>query len=176
MKLQTLQPLVVAAALVAALATVPAHAEGLYLGGALGVPHFGDTINGVSGKGSGMSGKLFGGYQLTPNFAIEAGVADLGHISSASGTLQGRGEYLDAVGLILLDNKWSLLGSLGLAHVNLDTSNGDGSGNGLKLGLGAQYALASNVALRGEWERYHPSAFGDKPNIDQFTLGVRVGF
>ena len=60
--------------------------------------------------------------------------------------------------------------------VNLDTSNGDSRGNGLKLGLGAQYSLTSNVALRGEWERYHPSAFGNKPNIDQYTVGVRVGF
>ena len=60
--------------------------------------------------------------------------------------------------------------------VNLDTSNGDSRGNGLKLGLGAQYSLTGNVALRGEWERYHPSAFGNKPNIDQYTVGVRVGF
>jgi hypothetical protein len=32
------------------------------------------------------------------------------------------------------------------------------------------------VAIRGEWERYQLTAFGDKPNADQFTLGVKFGF
>ena len=160
----------------ARLGALSAHVEGLYVGASLGTPRYPDGVNGISGNGSGLSGKLFGGYQLAPNFALEAGAADLGHIDNGNGKVDGRSVFLDAVGIAPLNDKWSLLGRLGVAHVNLDTSAGDSGGSGLKLGLGAQYSLTSNIALRGEWERYHPSVFGDKPNIDQYTFGVRVGF
>ena len=50
------------------------------------------------------------------------------------------------------------------------------TGNGLKVGLGAQYALTPKLALRAEWERYRPETFNTKPNIDQYTVGVRVAF
>jgi OmpA-OmpF porin, OOP family len=176
MQVRNLKIATAAALLTGSLGAIPAHAEGLYLGGSLGTPRYPDSVNGINGNGSGLSGKLYGGWQVTPNFALEAGAADLGHVDDSSGKVDGRSEFLDAVGTVPLDNKWSLLGRLGVAHVNLDTSGGDASGNGLKLGLGAQYSLSTSTALRGEWERYRPSIFGDKPNIDQYTFGVRVGF
>ena len=42
--------------------------------------------------------------------------------------------------------------------------------------LGAQYALTPKVALRAEWERYQTRAFNTKPDIDQYTVGVKVSF
>ncbi len=153
-----------------------AHAEGFYAGANLGAPHYADPINGIEGDGSGVSGKLYGGYQATPNFAVEAGVADLGHIEHPADHVDGRAAFLDGVGLLPLNNQWSLLGRVGVAHVNLDTSRGDDSGTALKVGLGTQYTLTSNVALRGEWERYHAHIFDGRPDIDQYTVGVRVGF
>jgi len=44
------------------------------------------------------------------------------------------------------------------------------------VGLGVQYALTQNVAIRGEWERYQLKAFGDNPNTGQYTVGLKVGF
>jgi OOP family OmpA-OmpF porin len=153
-----------------------AHAEGLYVGASLATPHFGDNIDGLSIGNSGVSGKLFGGYQLSRNFALEAGVADLGRISDDGGSIKAHGEYLDAVGLLPLNESWSLLGSVGVAHVNIDTSNGDDNGAALKLGLGAEYALNKSVALRGEYEAYRVDAFNSHSNIGQYSLGVRVSF
>ena len=176
MKVHPFTTVVAAALLATSLGAIAAPADDLYVGGSLGTTRYPDAVNGISGHGSGISGKLFGGYQLTPNFALEAGVGELGRIHNGVAKVDGRGIYLDAVGLYPVDGKWSLLGRVGAAHVNLDTSNGDSAGNGLKLGLGAQYSLTSKLALRGEWERYRSSAFGGKPNIDQFTAGVRVGF
>ena len=168
---RTLATLTATAALaLTALASLPARAEGIYLGASLGVPRYNDGIAGISGNGSGVSGKVFGGYQFTPNFALEAGLADLGHINGNGGTLNGHSQYIDAVGLLPLNSQWSLLGSAGLAHVKLDTSNGNDGGNGLKLGLGAEYTLSKNVALRGEWEHYQPAVFGPHRNILQ--IGV----
>ncbi len=164
-----------AAVLAAGCLCLPAQAAGPYAGASLGVPHFGDGgVNGITDNGSGVSGKLFGGYQFTPNFALEAGLADLGRIES--GSARSHGEYLDAVGILPLGDAWSLLGRLGVAHAALKTSAGDDSGNGLKLGLGAQYALSGNLALRAEWERYRPKVFGTRTNVDQYLVGVRFGF
>jgi OOP family OmpA-OmpF porin len=176
MNLRKLHPLLAAALLGAGLAASSAHAEGLYFGGSVGTPHFGDGVNGVSGDGSGVSGKLFGGYQLNPNFAIEGGLASLGHISNATGTVNGHAVHLDAVGLLPLGANFSLLGSVGVAHVSLNTSNGDDKGVGLKLGLGAEYALSRNVSLRGEYENYRAPEFGARPTVGQYTFGLRVGF
>ena len=176
MNLRTLTPVIAAAIAATGLVTVSAQAEGIYVGGSVGAPHFSNSINGVDGGSSGVSGKLFGGYQVNPNFAVEAGVADLGRISNDSGRIRSHGEYVDAVGLLPLGSNFSLLGSAGLAHVNLNTSNGDASGMGLKLGLGGEYAINRNVSLRAEYEHYQAGAFGVHPTIGQYTFGVRVAF
>ncbi len=176
MQFRKQHPVLLAALLAASLGCATAQAEGLYLGASIGTPHFGNGINGIGGDGSGVSGKVYGGYAFTPNFEVEAGLATLGHISNANGTVNGHAAFVDAVGLLPLGGNFSLLGSIGVAHVNLNTSNGDDSGVGLKLGVGAEYALSRNVALRGEYENYRAAEFGGHPGIGQYTLGVHVGF
>lgn len=171
-----LKSLVAAACVVFGVACGSAHAEGLYVGGSIGAPNYPDSVNGISGGNSGIGGKLFGGYQFTPNVAVEAGLADLGHQDGGTGFAHGSGGFIDAVGSLPLNDKWSLLGRIGVAHVNLDTSAGDDSGTGPKVGLGAQYNLTSNLAVRGEWERYRPKLFDVHSNLDQFTVGVRFAF
>ena len=158
------------------LSSFAATSVGGYAGASLGTPHYPDSINGVVSDSSALSGKLFGGYQFTPHFALEVGAADLGSVSSSSGDVNGHSVFLDAVGILPLSDRWSVLGRIGMAQVNLNTSFGDDSGNGLKVGLGAQYALTDKVSIRGEWERYQANVFGDKPNVDQYTVGLKVGF
>ena len=172
MHVRNLKPLVAVALAAGSLGAIAAPESGFYAGASIGAPQYPDSVNGISGEGSAVSGKVFGGYQLTPNFALEAGIAALGDVSQ----MNGQSEFLDAVGILPLNDKWSLLGRLGVAHVNLDTSLGNDSGNGMKAGLGVQYSLTRNVALRGEWERYQMNVFGDKPNVDQYTVGLSVGF
>ncbi len=150
--------------------------SGPYVGASLGTPDYPGTINGFSSNGSALSGKLYGGYQFTPNFALEAGVADLGRVGQRGSKVRGSSAFVDAVGIAPLTDQWALLGRIGVAHTQLKTPAGNSSSDGLKLGLGAQYMLTSNVALRGEWEQYRPNAFGGHRNIDQYTIGVRVGF
>ena len=166
-----------ALAALAAGASLPARADGLYAGASLGAPSFPNGANGVDSSGQGLSGKVFAGYQLGPNLAVEGSIADLGHTgNNGSGTIASHAEAIDAVGLLPLSQNVSLLGSLGLAHVNLNTSNGDDAGTAVKLGLGAEVSLAPNVALRAEWERYGVDAFGSHPDVDQYTVGLRFSF
>jgi OOP family OmpA-OmpF porin len=155
---------------------ITAHAEGLYAGGSMGGQSYPNTLNGNATSGSALSGKLFGGYQVNPNFAVEAGLTELGAVNSPGGQVDSYGSFVDAVGILPLSPQWSVLGRVGVAHMAVNTPTGDDGGNGLKVGLGAEYALSKTVAIRGEWERYQLNAFGDKPNADQFTVGVKVGF
>jgi len=176
MLVRPVQPLVAVALIAGSLSAFASPENGLYAGASLGTQQYPGTVNGISGDGSATSGKLYAGYQVNPNFAIEAGMAELGSISNNSGQIDGYSQFLDAVGLLPLDDKWTLLGRLGVAHVRVDTSQGDDDGTGLKVGLGVQYALTQNVAIRGEWERYQLKAFGDNPNTGQYTVGLKVGF
>ncbi|MDE1949286.1 MAG: porin family protein [Burkholderiales bacterium] len=166
-----------ALAAAAAMAAMPAQAEGLYAGLALGTSSFPNSVNGVTSSSTGVSGKVFGGYQLSQNFAVEGSIANLGHTgNNGSGTVASHAEGVDAIGLLPISQNVSLLGSVGLAHINLHTSNGDAAGTALKFGLGGELSLASNIALRAQWERYHTDTFGTNPNVNQFTLGVRFAF
>ena len=176
MNTQYFKPLIAAALVAGSLSAMAAPLDGVYAGASLGVAHYPDSTNGVTGDGSAISGKIYAGYQVNPNFAVEVGVAELGGISNASGQIDGQSRFLDAVGTLPLNDKWSLLGRIGVAQVNLNTSMGDDSSTGLKLGLGAQYALTKTVAIRGEWERYQANVFADTSNVDQFNVGLKVAF
>ena len=146
-------------------------------GGSLGTPDYKSSVNGIGGNGSGVGGKLYGGYQLTPNFAVEGGFVDLGHIDDANGKVNVRGAYVDGVGSYEFAPKWCVLGSVGLAQARFTTTSGNDSSPALKLGAGLQYDLTKTVALRAEYERYHFSdAFDAKPKIGEFTFGLKVGF
>lgn len=154
-----------------------AQAEGLYIGGNLGSPDYKSSVNGISGNGSGTGLKLYGGYQLTPNFAVEGGFFDLGHIDDASGRVKTRGVYLDGVGSYEFAPKWSVLGRAGVAEGRFTTTRGDDTSPALKVGAGLQYDLTKTFALRAEYDHYHfTNAFDRKPNIGEFSVGFKVGF
>lgn len=154
-----------------------AQAEGIYAGGNLGVPDWRSGVNGVEDNSHGVTGKLYGGYQVTPNLGVEAGYEALGHIDDGIGEARGHGVFLDAVGTLPVAPQWSLIGRAGVAHGDIDTSDGDDTSSGLRVGLGAQYDITPTVALRGEVERNHfTNVFDNKLNVDQYTVGVKVGF
>jgi OmpA-OmpF porin, OOP family len=167
----------VAAVLIAG-GAMASHAEGFYAGGAIGAPRYsGDAINGVDGSGSGVGGKVFGGYEFNKNFSLEGGVFDLGHIDAANGKVNLRGAYVDAVGKYELAPQWLLTGSAGVAEGRFKTSNGDDSSPALKLGVGVEYAMTHNTSLSLGYDRYHfTDAFDGKPNVGSPYLGVKVGF
>lgn len=157
-----------------------AQAEGLYVGGALTAPDWQDPVNGFgdgsSGRGPGL--KLYGGWQFTPNFALEGGYFNLGRSRDAGGgSARGQGLYVDAVGRWEVTPGWSLLGSAGLAQARLKTPAGSDSSPGLKLGLGVQYELSRTTSLRLGYDHYKFSdAFDAKPAVGQTTFAVNMAF
>ncbi len=160
-------------------AVTGAHAEGLYLGGALGAPSYRDSINGAGGGGggSGPGLKLYGGWQFSPNFALEGGYFNLGRSHDVGGQAKAQGLYVDGVGSIEFVPKWSLLGSVGLGEARLSTPNGNDSSPALKVGVGLQYDLTASTALRLGYDQYRfTSAWGGRPDVGQTEFGVKVRF
>lgn len=188
MKVSKFKPALIAAFAAAGFAATAAHAEGLdlnvpniangpYAGASIGTPDFKDNINGFGGNGDDLSAKVFGGYQFTPNLAVEGGYAALGKSKQPDGSdVRAQALFADGVGTVPIVGNLSAIGRLGLAEVWANTPAGDDHGVALHGGAGLQYAFTQNVAVRGEWERYHADVFEGKPDIDQYTVGLRVGF
>lgn len=142
--------------------------------------------------------KLFGGNKLHPNFAIEAGVFDLGKFGfratttppgSLDGSIRLRGLNLDAVGILPIDERFSALGRFGLTYaqardsfagtgaVVLHNPNPRHSGANYKIGVGLQYAMTDALGLRAEVERYRvDDAVGNSGAVDLFSVGLVYRF
>lgn len=162
----------------ASLVSVASHAEGLYVGGSVGTSSYnGDDLGGApTGKDAGAY-KVYGGYSVNPNFSVELGMVDLGKITSSADELSSKGTFVDAVGIMPLTNNFSALGRVGVFNGKLSSlNNGSGSGTNFKYGLGVQYDVSKQVAIRGEWERYNFDAIGLQPSTDMYSVGVNYKF
>ncbi len=156
------------------------HAQTMYGGIDLGHPQYSSAVNGMGGSDGtdgGLGAKVYGGYTLTPNFALEGSLFRLGHSSSAAGTVNTWGGSIDGVGNYMFAPQWSVLGRVGVAEARFNTSAGHDTSSGVKAGAGLQYDLTKQVALRVQYERYHFfNAFDAKPNIGEYTAGVKISF
>ena len=161
------------------LTAAAAHAQ-FTVGGSVGQSKYkGDEVGGLSTDRSDTGGKVYGGYQFSPNFGLELGHAKLGSFGSAAGDVKGSGTFLDAVGTVPLGGNFSLLGRVGAFNGKLEDSfAGDtAKGTNVKFGAGVQYDFSSNLGLRGEWERYRFDAIdGGKANTDMYSVGLNYKF
>ncbi len=142
--------------------------------------------------------KVFGGYQMNPNFALEGGYFELGQYgfkasTMPAGTLDGsirlRGLNLDLVGTLPITEKFSAFGRIGANYAQTrDSFSSSGAVLVLdpnpskrqvnpKVGLGLQYAFTPALSLRGELERYRVNdAVGNKGDIDMASIGLVYRF
>lgn len=142
--------------------------------------------------------KVFGGYQINKNFALEGGYFDLGQFGFTAtavptGTLNGRiklrGLNLDLVGIAPLTDRFSVFGRVGVNHAQArDSFIGTGAVHVLnpnptkrdtnyKFGLGVQYDFTEALAMRVEGERYRINdAVGNKGDINLISAGLVYRF
>jgi OmpA-OmpF porin, OOP family len=142
--------------------------------------------------------KLFGGYQINKDWAVEAGYFNLGRFGYAAtttpaGTLDGdiklQGVNLDLVGQWPLTQRWSALGRVGAqvaraqdrfratGAVNITNTNPSKTDLNLKLGVGLQYEWSPSLLLRTEIERYRINdAVGNKGDINKLSVSMVFPF
>ncbi|HEX6321484.1 MAG TPA: outer membrane beta-barrel protein [Burkholderiales bacterium] len=181
----------------------PAAAQdvGFYLGGSLGqaeasglcsdlnilitgIPGGNGTLASCDEKDSGF--KLFGGYRVNRNFAVEGSYFDYGSFRAngqtfgvpfrVSGDATAWG--FAALGILPVGERFSLFGKAGLLMTDMTITGAgvggagteDESDSGLHIGVGAMFNLTRNFGIRAEWER------NDEAEIDMLSLGLQVRF
>jgi OOP family OmpA-OmpF porin len=141
--------------------------------------------------------KIFAGYQWNPNFAIEGGWVDLGSVNktfsdptgSASYDLDQQGVFLDAVGILPLNESFSLFAKAGGIYTDsslgvttsgtaVSTVGPDSDKNKLNFtaGLGAQYDFTRTFGVRAEWERYFNLGTKNSGNDDADLVSISAVF
>ena len=181
--------LVVMAGLTVAAFALPAQAQ-WYAGIGFGQSSFKDELGCQGTGGSGVSCddkdsalKLFGGYQVNPNFAAELTYQDFGKATLSGGgfNAQIKSHALDLSGLGMLPfaNQFAGYGRLGVYYAKSEgTSNIPGLANvsetnsGLTYGLGLQWNPMPNLGVRVEYQVYHDVGGGDLGKGDIDVLGL----
>lgn len=197
-------------ALTAALSvtTVQAADTGFYIGGSFGQSKISD-FNGsdadaelaslgitstTSADDKDTGWKAFAGYRIMKYLAVEGAYTNFGEATAntvitapTAGTvntdLESESWSISAVGILPLNDQFSLFARLGVNVWNIDISaSGTGSGavvvsdsedgTDVVYGLGAAYNITQNLSVRGEWERYD----FDGDDIDLLSVGLAWSF
>jgi OOP family OmpA-OmpF porin len=142
--------------------------------------------------------KLFGGYKINRNFAVEGGYFDLGRFGftattvppgTLNGTIKLKGLNLDAVGILPFSEKFSAFGRVGMNYaqakdsftgtglVNVSNPNPSKREANYKFGAGLQYDFTQSLGMRLEAERYRINdAVSNKGDVDLFSVGLVYRF
>jgi len=116
--------------------------------------------------------KIFGGFDLNPNFSAEFTYIDFGKFSAhfplfdEADRTEGNAFSATAIGRIKIAEKVHLFGKLGFAFWNVDLSanatvlgtpisaSGDGNGIDPLFGVGISFSPTNRVSVRVDWEQY----------------------
>lgn len=156
------------------------------------------TMTGIQNQESSNGYKLFTGYKVNKNFAVEGGYFNLGDFGFTAatlpvGTLRGNlrleGLNLDLVGILPFTPRFSANARIGLNYADtVDSFSGTGAVNvltpnpsirdtNLKVGLGLQYALTDAWSVRTDLERYRINdAVGNHGDVDHLSVGLVYTF
>lgn len=158
----------------------------------------GFATSSISNDDSDTGYKLFAGYKFNKNFALEGGYFDLGRFGftattvpagTLNGTIKLKGVNLDAVGILPVNEKFSVLGRVGVNYAEAsDSFSGTGAVTVLntspskseanyKFGAGLQYDFNKALAMRAEAERYRINdAVGSNGDVDLVSVGLVYRF
>lgn len=151
-----------ACAVAAAFMAAPAFAQG-YVGLGLGSSRTnGLNIVGVDGGNTskGLS-KVYGGYQFSPNWGVEAQYSDLGRrdLTTAGvklGDFKASQFSIAGTGTLPLTSGFSLLGKIGISANSFQGSAGLGASNSTSalVGVGVAYNFTPALSARLEYEDF----------------------
>jgi OmpA-OmpF porin, OOP family len=162
---------------------------GAAFGGAFGNREIDDS-NSRNDEGIGRSAKVYGGYQLTENFGVQAGYVRLRDLNQNSGTgatlvrqtVSGRSVYVAGTARLPLGQSFALTGKAGVSFGKVTDASPStaatnllvGSKTSLLVGTGAEYVLNRNVSFAVELESYGKISNQVKGNA--LTVGTRFTF
>ena len=157
-------------------AASPAAAQDVYVGASLGAAKAKQICAGVdSCDPNKTSFRLFGGYQLHRNLAVEAGYHYFGTFVQDT-----RGVFTSAVDIVAVGS-WpftqalSVYGKAGGYVARTRSAPASEDNSDFVYGLGAEWKPFREWGLRGEWQRYYNLGGGDigfNTNIDVWSAAI----
>lgn len=173
----------------AALITVPAFAQG-YVGAGFGSSKISGFDAGAITGGNTNKGlvKIYGGFQFTPTWGLEAQYSDLGrrdisNAGSAAGSFSSSQLSLVGTGTLPLSSGFSLLGKLGVSSNRISTSSNavtsTGNNTGVLVGIGAAYSITPALSARFEYEDFGRMATinnGSTVRANGYSASLKYGF
>jgi len=172
---------IILGAAIAMAATAGAHAEGIYVGVAAGGTHASfDCDPGVSCDKSDTGFKLFGGYKLTENVAVEGHYADFGKFeasvpgASSDVKLSGFGVGVALLGDFATD--WNGVVRAGVARNKVKFAGESENKTKPYVGAGIGYKLTKEVSLTAAVDYTEGELQGDKVKGTLYTIGVNYAF
>jgi OmpA-OmpF porin, OOP family len=171
--------------IVAASFALPASAQ-WYIGAGLGQSKFkGDLgcsdTGGFSCSDTDTAFKIFGGYQINPNFAAEVTYQDFGKATLEGGgvtaSIKSHALDLSALGMLPFAEQFAGYLRLGAYSASSDGTSNVGvsaseSNTGLTYGLGLQWNPMPNLGVRAEFQIYSKVGGGDLGKGDIQVIGV----
>lgn len=141
-----------------------AMAGDIYVGAGVGQSRLHADFDGLNVDNKDTAGKLLIGNQFNKNFGVEASYFDLGDFTASTkagrkyASVGARGLGLDLVATLPVTERFAVLGRLGVTRTRVDgelfNDRAHKNVTEPKAGLGLQYKLTPNLALRGEYEVY----------------------
>ena len=162
-----------------------ASAQG-YVGALVGLTSIAiDCAPGLSCDDSDTGFKLYGGYEVAPNIAVEVGYTNFGKVSASAGAYNAelKGTALSLVGAfrVAFSPEFTGVARLGLASVKgkvSDNVGGSASDSSIKLytGLGLEYAMSKDIKLVGAFDLTNVEVDGDSGTAYIAGVGAQIGF
>lgn len=160
----------------------------LYLGAGLGYAVVSDYCKNAGGscEDNSLGLKLYGGFNLNPSVAVEAGYLDFGKATDDVGPahfdLEASAVVVNAAFRAPLSRELAGVARVGLAHVTVDEhfnwrSDRSKSTSQLYLGLGLEYALQKNLKAAFSYDLTRgEDAGGGGGNLHLFSAGLQLSF
>jgi OOP family OmpA-OmpF porin len=189
-----------ACAVAAAFVAMPASAQ-WYAGGGVGssklsgLDFTSPPIRITGADSSKASVKVYGGYQITPNWGVEAQYTDLGNrdfairnlagVQLASGSIKSSQYSIAGTGTLPLSSNFSLFGKLGVSSNQGKVSTVGVSDRGNQtsplIGVGVVYNFTPKLAVRLEYEDFGKisddgGANGGAVRANNFGLSLQYAF
>ena len=147
----------------ASLMAAPVFAQG-YVGLGFGSSRISGFDSGAISGGNANKGmtKIYGGFQFTPNWGLEAQYSDLGNRNVTiagvpAGSFRTSQFSIAGTGTLPLSSGFSLLGKLGISANRLNASAGLGpvnNANSMLIGVGVAYNITPALSARLEYEDF----------------------
>lgn len=152
----------------------------IYVGAGIGYSHIGlDATPGADVSSNGTGFNFYTGYKFNETFAAELGYAQLGDIKvqTAAGEVASRNTLWSVSGLAYapVAKDLNVFGRVGLGESRVKLLSEDVHKTSLVLGVGGEYKLSPNYALRAEVQ-YVPGYADSHTKLYNVTAGLKASF